>query len=71
MDKQTTHNTRFASNENIRLPRPEKTIGKRGYGYIGLKFYDYLPLELKQKSGYKSFGKLVNTFLLENELYLF
>lgn len=64
------YDTRFKRRENVTLPRVQKTIGKRCYTYVGQKLFNAIPHQIKLKKTYKIFGKIINSWLLDNEVDL-
>lgn len=65
------YGTRFRENENIILPKMQKSIGRQTYTYIGQKMYNTIPQALKSKTEFRHFGSLLNKYLIANELDLF
>ncbi|KAG8319844.1 hypothetical protein J6590_108404 [Homalodisca vitripennis] len=49
--------TRFAHNRNYRLPKVNKTIFKHSITYLGPKYFNFLPLDIKNAANLKTFCK--------------
>lgn len=56
------HLTRFKQTSS-RIPKPEKTITKRSYYYLGPKIYNKLPVEIKKLNSIYQFKKKVRFWL--------
>lgn len=73
LSKSVTHvyPTRFRVQDNLMLPKIQKTIGKRCFKYVGQKVFNSIPQELKHRINQMNFKKLISSWLQENELDVF
>jgi len=61
-------NNRFSS--DLHIPTADLTIFQKGPFYFGIKFFNYLPTDIKNTSHYiKQFRSTLKSFLLINSFY--
>lgn len=60
------HVTRAVSNENLTIKKFEKTLCQRFITYFGLKFYNFVPIDIRNIKKIPLFKKKIHEFLLKN-----
>jgi len=64
------HNLHTRFKNNLHLPSTNLTVVQKGVLYSGSKFFNYLPLQIKNHSGdLKSFKRKLKNFLIDHTLY--